>query len=231
MSNPLDALRESQPERVRTVLNLLVETPYFYRDDDEEAFFFLRRHRHEFAAFHEEFYGWKLVMDDRCARVYKAAWYNRAVTEANRDLFGFRSRDECIGFMVLLEFFENQLDENAMTVEDRDNLRFRVGDFLAFAHRRFQELLPPETAVRYTEEFVRANVLRRILPVLERYRLLYRVPPPPDLQIGELDAIFEALPALYHYNATRLSGAIAGKTAETIADAAAPDAPPGEREP
>jgi hypothetical protein len=214
MSNPLEALLERQADRVRTVLNVLVETPYFYRADDEETFFFLRRHRAEFTAFYHEFYGWRLIMDDKCARVFKSSWYNEKISEPYRDRFGFRHRDDCIAFMVLLEFFEHQLDENSLTVEDRENLRFRFGDLLGYTQRRFRELFPGEGGARYSEEFVRSSILRRLLPILERYRLLTRVPPPPDLRVAELDMIFEAMPALYHYNTGRLSQSVLAEATE-----------------
>ena len=214
MSNPLALLQERYPDRVRAVLNLLVEAPYFYRADQEDTFFFLRRHRAEFAAFYQDYYGWQLVMDDKCARVFKSRWYNDRITEPYRDVFGFRHRDDCVAFMVLLEFFEHQLDENALTVEDPENLRFRFGDLLVYTHRRFRELFTGETAGRYTEEFVRAAVLRRVLPILERYRLLARVPPPADLAVSESDTIYEAMPALYHYNASRLSQSVLAEGAD-----------------
>jgi hypothetical protein len=213
MSNPLEALLERHPARVQAVLNILVETPYFYRDDNEETFIFLRRHRAEFTAFYQEFYGWRLIMDDKCARVFKSSWYNEKVSEPYRDVFGFRHRDDCIAFMILLEFFEHQLDENSLTVEDRENLRFRFGDLLGYTHRRFLELFPGDAGGRYSEDFVRSSILRRVLPILERYRLLTRVPPPPDLRVTEMDMIFEAMPALYHYNTGRLSQSVlAGAT-------------------
>jgi hypothetical protein len=213
MSDLLQALQERHPDRVRAVLNILVETPYFYRADDEDTFFFLRRHRAEFAAFYQEYYGWTLVMDEKCARVFKGQWYNEKVTEPYRDAFGFRHRDDCIAFMILLEFFERQLDENALTVEDPENLRFRYGDLLIYTQRRFRELFPGEAGGRYTEEFVRATVLRRLLPILERYRLVERVPPPADVTgIGVEDTIYEAMPALYHYNTARLSQSVLAET-------------------
>ncbi len=230
MSNPLQALQERYPERVRAVLNILVETPYFYRGDDEDTFFFLRRHRAEFAAFYEEYYGWRLILDEKCARVYKSRWYNQKVTEPCRDAFGFRHRDDCIAFMILLEFFEVQLEENVLTVEDPENLRFRFGDLLLYTRRRFQELFPPETAGRYTDEYLRSTVLRRVLPILERYRLLVRVPPPADLAVGETDTIYEAMPALYHYNTARLSQSVLASASGTLPGAgpAAPDEEDGD---
>lgn len=206
MNKPLGSLRSAHPERVRAVLNILIEAPYFYRSDNEDLFFFLRRHRQEFASFYEDYYGWILVLDDKCARVHKNKWYNASITEANRDLFDFRRRDDCLAFMILLEFFEHQLEEHSLTVEDRENLRFRIGDLLLYTHRRFHELFPAKDAEKYTEEYVRGQIIRHIMPTLERYRFVKRLPPPEDVELNrETDMIFEALPALYHYNAGRLS--------------------------
>ncbi len=210
MAALLTDLLERNPKEVKALLNVLVESPYFYRADNEDLFFFLRRHRTEFTRFYEQFYGWVLLMDGKCARVYKDRWYNDAITEANRDLFRFRRRDECLGFMLLLEFFEHRLEENSMTVEDRDNLRFRFGDLLTYTARRLRELFAADGMdARYTDDYTRSEVLRRILPTLERYRFVTRIRPPDDMTVAEQDMIFEALPALYHYNATGLSQSIA----------------------
>ena len=229
MDNPLAELLERSEEKVRSILNILVESPYFYRTDDEELFFFLRRHRNAFAQFYELFYDWKLIMDGKCARVYKDRWYNERITEANRDLFDFRRRDECIAFMILLEFFENQIEASAMTVEEKANVRFRFGDLLQYTHGRFVGLFPGEADSLYTEEHVR-TVLRQILPNLERYRLLKRLRPPADLEIERTNMIFEALPALYHYNASRLSQSIGEYAAAVDEEAESVEEPP-EAEP
>jgi hypothetical protein len=150
-------------------------------------------------------------VDGKCARVYKNRWYNDRVSEANRDVFGFTKRDECIAFMLLLEFFEHQLEENSLTIED-DNLRFRFGDLLGYVHRRFSELYP-DRATACTEEFVRASILRPIIPELVKYRFLTELPRPKDLRDAD-DTIYEAMPALYHYNATRLSRPVAPPAVE-----------------
>ncbi len=194
-----DQLLARNGERVKTVLNILLESPYFYRDDNEPAFNFLKRHRSEFTSFFQSFFGWILVIDTKCARVYKEKWYNTGITESNRDLFNFTKRDECIAFMMILEFFEHQLDENDMTIEDRENLKFRFGDLLEFCTRRFIELYE-HGAERYTHEYVRARILRQVFPVLERYRFLRKMPPPQGELITEEQTIYEALPAMYHYN-------------------------------
>ena len=43
------------------------------------------------------------------------------------------------------------------------------------------------------------------MPQLEKHRFLKKIPPPRDELIGESDTIYEALPALYHYNVARLA--------------------------
>ena len=194
-----DQLLTRNGERVRTVLNILLESPYFYREDNENAFNFLKRHRSEFSSFFQSFFGWILVVDNKCARIYKEKWHNPMITESNRDLFNFTKRDECVVFMMILEFFEHQLDENDMTIEDKDNCRFRFGDLLEFCARRFIELFE-NGADRYTPEYLRARVLRQVFPVLERYRFIRKIPPPPGELITEEQTIYEALPAMYHYN-------------------------------
>lgn len=110
-----------------------------------------------------------------------------------------------------------------MTVEDRENLRFRFGDLLIYTHRRVRELFPGEQGEKYSEDYVRANMLRSILPVLEKYRFVTRIRPPEDIPVKETELIFEAMPALYHYNAGRLSRAV-DETATLEEETAPPDA-------
>jgi hypothetical protein len=165
-----------------------------------------------------------LIVDGKCARVFKPRWYNDAITPANRDLFNFSRRDECLGFMLLLEFFEHQLEEHSMAVEDKENLRFRFADLLSHAQSRLIELFP-EDAAKYTEDAVRARILRAILPTLEKYRFIRRIPPPQEEAIEGDEMIFEALPALYHYNAHRLSKSIVER------DETASSSPNGALEP
>lgn len=203
MSDSLDQLALRHGDKVRELLNVLVEAPYFYKTDNEPLFYFLNRHKRVFEKFYDQFYGWKLYLDGKCARVYKDQWYNRKITPANRDLFDFTRRDEAIAFMVLLEFFEKQIDEQAMTVDEKQNLRFRYGDLLEYVHRRFMELFKDDQ--RYSGEYVRGRALGPIMPKLERFRFLEKVPAPPDELVGNDDTIYEALPALYHYNTNALS--------------------------
>ena len=210
MKSSLHGLMERHGDKVREVANFLVESPYFYKTDNENLFFFLRRHQQAFGVFFKTCFGWTLHLDTKCARVYKDRWYNERITPSNRDLFNFTRRDECIAFMLLLEFFEGQIDIQGVTVDEKDNLLFRYGDLQEFVHGRFLELFDnPLSRKHYSEEFIRARVLGPIMPKLERYRFLNKIPPPKDGDVSHEDTIYEALPALYHYNANRLSRGLA----------------------
>ncbi len=204
MEITLAKLLQRNSDRVQAVLNILLESPYFYFSDNHDLFLFLRRHRQEFAEFFKHFYSWTLLIDSKCARVYKAEWYNRAITPKNRALFQFTKRDECLAFMILLEFFEQQLEENGMTVEDKENLRFHFGDLLDYSHKRFQEVFP-EQEKQYAQEYIRAKIWKSVMPELEKHRFLTKIKPPEGLQASEQELIYEAMPALYHYNGAALS--------------------------
>jgi hypothetical protein len=198
-----DTLLQNQKPRVQAVLNILLESPYFYRADHEEHFLFLRRYQREFSGFFEDTFGWQLVADAKCARLYKETWYNDRITPSNRDLFNFTRRDECLAFMLLLEFFESKLEEDAASVEEPENIRFRFGDLLLYARNRFTELFPEQTD-NYSEEDVR-RILRPVMPQLEKYRFLLKLDPPDDETVEPDDTIYECLPALWHYSVQRIS--------------------------
>ncbi len=205
----LNELLSRHGDRVRAILNILIESPYFYETDDPEKslFPFLLRHKREFTAFFKDFYDWDLIFDQlpkaKCARVFKPKWYNTAISESRRQWFRFTRRDECLAFMILLEFFEQQLEEQNMSIEDPDNLHFYAGDLLAYECRRLGELYP-DKAETYSMDNVR-KLLRDVLAELEKFRMLARLKPHPGEQISDDQVIYEALPALYHYNPTRLS--------------------------
>ena len=193
-------------QKVQKILNILLEAPYFYRDDDLSLFLFLSKYKRAFAGFFKKFYGWELIVEYKCARLYKPVWYNEKVTEVNRDMFNFTKRDECVAFLLLLEFFERELQEQAVSTDDKENLRFLFGSFLNFAGGRFREVFPDRTDY-YTDEQVR-RVVRAIMPTLLKYRFLRELPRGDD--DGESgDTIYECLPALWLYKGERLAASVA----------------------
>ena len=194
---------EQSAQDIRAVLNVLLEAPYFYKTDDERLFLVLMRHKKAFAAFFEKFHGWTLVMDEKCARLYKPKWYNEEVTPPNRDMFTFTKRDDCMAFLMLLEFFERESREQGVGVDDPENLRFRYGDLLEYAAGRFRALFP-EKRENYPDERVR-QILKGIVPQLEKYRFLRKMKPADGDGVGESDTIYECLPAMWHYQAAQLA--------------------------
>lgn len=89
------------------------------------------------------------------------------------------------------------------TDDDRENLRFRFGDWLEYAATRFRALMSGKEE-NYTDERVR-QILRDIMPDLVRYRFLQKVRPSADDSVSESETIFECLPALWHYQAAQLN--------------------------
>ncbi|MFZ2655463.1 MAG: DUF2398 family protein [Victivallales bacterium] len=226
MENNFNELKVKYPDQAKAVLNILLESPYFYRSDNDNLFLFLRRHQQEFKNFFSENFGWELIMDGKCARVHKETWFNEAITPTSRLQFHLGRRDECIAFMLLLEFYEKLLDENSMTAEDAANPHFKFGDLLEHQQRRFTELFEKECG-KYTAEHIRKNILSPLMSRLIRYRLVREIPRPHGLEITWDEYIYEALPALYHYNAGRLGNPVGINAYET---AAQDDLPPDEGE-
>jgi hypothetical protein len=184
--------------RVQAVLNVLAEAPFFYRSDDPDLFAFLRRNRAEFARFYEELYDWRLVVDVRAARLYKTRWHNRALKPSQHDVFDLTRRDDCLAFLLVLEFYEHLLDERNADVDDPEPLRFEFGHLFAFARERLhvelRDAAPDDDGVR--------RLLRDLVPTLLRYRFLREILPERDERAGLDDDrwLYECLPALHHYD-------------------------------
>ena len=105
--------------------------------------------------------------------------------------------------MLLLEFFEQRLEEDSASVDEHENIKFRFGELLMFEGQRFRELFPEDTD-SFSDEQVR-QLLRPIIPQLEKYRFLDKLDPPSDEIIEQDDTIYECLPALWHYSVQRIS--------------------------
>jgi len=190
--------------RVTAVLNVLGEAPFFYRDDDDELFGFLRRNRAEFARFYQELFGWELTVDGRTARLYKERWHNPALRPSQHDVFDLTRRGDCLAFLLLLEYHGRLLEQENLGADDGALPRFLFGELFAFARARLAEELGG--AAPNDEELRR--ILRGLWPALERYRFVRAVPR--DGEGGgaggdsEDHVLYEALPALHHYDLRRL---------------------------
>jgi len=201
--------------RVTALLNVLGEAPFFYREDDVDLFQFLRRNKAEFTRFYDELFGWELIVDARTARVYKETWHNRALRPSQRDVFDLTRRDDCLAFLLLLEFHTRLLEQHNLAGDDAESPRFLFGELFDFARTRLAEELgdagPGDDEVR--------RILRGLWPVLERYRFVRAVAREDLAEDGERDddggdagtegdhVLYEALPALHHYDTRKLAPA------------------------
>lgn len=197
--------------RVTSVLNVLIEAPYFYRDDDPDLFTFLRRHRAEFERFYRDLYDWELVVDGRTARLYKSRWHNRALRPTQHDAFDLTRRGDCLGFLLVLEFYERLLEQSNLASDDIEAPRFAFGELFDFARARLHEELTPRSCAPPADEDVR-KMLRGLWPALVRFRFvreLTRDDAAPEDGDGD-HVLYEALPALHHYDVRKLApGALA----------------------
>lgn len=215
--------------RVTALLNVLVEAPFFYRDDDPELFQFLRRHRAEFGRFYADLFGWELLVDARTARLYKERWFNPALRPTQHDVFDLTRKLDCLGFLLVLEFYERLLEQHNLASDDSTTPRFLFGELFEFARARLGEELaaaaPDDDAIRKT--------LRGVWPTLVRYRFVREVPrdgaDPISSDHREDDQVlYEALPALHHYDVRRLAP---GALARTLGDPSAAGAGTEEASP
>jgi len=230
------ALEKVSPRaQIPRLLNVLVEAPFFYREDDPDLYHFLRRHRAAFTRFYAELYGWELVVEERMARLYKTRWYNRALKPSQHDVFDLTRRDDCLSFLLVLEFHEHLLDERNASIDDPEPLLFRFGELFEFSRRRLSEELggaaPEDEGVR--------KLLRRLMPMLLRYRFLRELPPEPGERgtVERDEWLYQCMPALHGYDVRALSPeslarffdqtSVGGVRAPESADV---DAPPGSED-
>jgi len=196
--------------RVTSVLNALIEAPYFYRDDDPDLFGFLRRNRAEFDRFYRELYDWELVVDGRTARLYKARWHNRALRPTQHDVFDLTRRADCLGFLLVLEFYERLLEQSNLASDDAESPRFAFGELFEFARARLHEELAQRGSPPPDDDEVR-KMLRGLWPALVRFRFVREIPRDDGAPADDDDhVLYEALPALHHYDVRKLApGALA----------------------
>ncbi len=202
--------------RVTSALNVLGEAPYFYRDDDPDLFAFLRRNRAEFERFYRDLYGWELVVDGRTARLYKSRWHNRALRPTQHDVFDLTRRGDCVGFLLVLEFYERLLEQGNLASDDAVSPRFSFGELFEFTRARMREELesPP------TDDDVR-KILRGLWPSLVRFRFVREIARDdgdPDDSDDSDHVLYEALPALHHYDVRKLGPGVLGRALGMTSD-------------
>ena len=204
---PQAAFEHLSRRRVQSVLNCLTEATFFYREDDRDLFDYLRRHRAEFERFLGDWFGWELHVDRKCARLFKRHQSNSALTPKQRYLFDLTKRDECILFMLLLEFHEMQLAAQNVHYEHDEDLNFVLADFVTHAVSAYRKRLG-DSAPSDRELFLAIQSLFR---ELERHRFLrLQERGPEDGAAGDpaRHLLYTVLPGLHCYDPSRLNEAV-----------------------
>jgi len=156
---------------VRALLNILTESPFFYRADDVDLFEYLRSHQDDFQQYFGHYFGWELYTDRRVARVVKPREHNAALRPSQRDLFDLTRRDECTAFLLLVEYYEKLLRDLNVSYDDEGSLRFLLADFVQYSLDRFKE----ELGDKAPSDRVVLDACRALFPKLIRYRFIEQV--------------------------------------------------------
>jgi hypothetical protein len=186
---------------VRALLNILMESPFFYRTDDVDLFGYLRSHQDDLLQFFSHYFGWELYVDRRVARVIKPREYNDALRPSQRDLFDLTRRDECVVYLLLIEYYEKLLRDLNLTYDDEGALRFLLADFVQYCIERFTE----ELGEGRPEDRVVLDACRSMFPKLIRYRFLEQVEREDAERDEQLPAgmrehvMYEFLPGIHCY--------------------------------
>ena len=186
---------------VRAVVNILTESPFFYRADDVDLFDYLRNHQDDFHQFFTHFFGWELYVDRKVARVIKPREYNNALRPSQRDLFDLTRRDECTAFLLLVEFYEKLLRDLNISYDDEGAVRFLLADFVQYGISRFVE----ELGEGVQADRIVLDACRRVFPKLVRYRFVEQVEKEDAAEDEQLPAgmrehvMYEFLPGIHCY--------------------------------
>lgn len=199
-------------EKAQRVINVLLESPFFYRDDDVDLFGLLRRRQSLFREFFDVVLGWQLYVDQQVARLIKPKTFNQKLRPNQRHVFRITGRHQYVLFMMLLEFYQHQADEQNVDLEREAELRFVLADFVDFAFRRYREELADKTP----EETLIFKEMQSLFRKLENHRFICLaettgVVAEDGLQAGftregASSLLYALLPGLRCYHAEELNG-------------------------
>jgi len=200
-----DAIDKIGREKFQMVLNILTESPFFYADDDPVRFNILRRNEAAFKKFFDKYFGWRLYVDSKMARLIKDRNYNPALRSVHRDTFRLTGRNECLLFLVLLEYYEHECGEQGYSNDEVEPLRFTYADFLAFTRRilneQYADQLPADREID--------AAARQLLKKLQNFRLLTVVEAEANAgNESDGDMLIEVLPGLNCYEGRKISEAL-----------------------
>jgi len=154
--------------KARRVLNMLLESPFFYRGDDVDLFGLLRRRQSLFREFFDTFFGWELHVDEHVARLIKNDVTNPALRPSQRHIFHISGRIQYVLFSLLLEFHQRQADAQNVDIEKEPEVRFVLADFVQFVFERYRSELGEQAP--NDQELL--DAMRRLFSELERCRFI-----------------------------------------------------------
>lgn len=163
-----DTLGKIGADNARRVINVLLESPFFYRDDDIDLFGLLRRRQSLFREFFDVFFGWELYVDPQVARLIKPKTHNPQIKPSQRHVFRIAGRHEYVLFVLLLEFHQLQADEQNVDLERESEVRFVLADFVEFVFKRYRE----ELAEQSPQEEKILTEMRSLFRKLELHRFI-----------------------------------------------------------
>ncbi len=189
------------------ILNILTENPFFYAADDPVRFNSLRRHKSAFEKFFSRFFGWRLYLDSKMARLIRDRAFNPALKTVHKKAFNLTTRIECILFMILLEFYEHECEEQGGNYDDADNIRFAFGSYFDFVRKIFADRNLEQRLSERELDIEARGLLRK----LEQYRLISVVEREARLTGGMSELLIEALPGLNCYESKNLAAQVIEK--------------------
>jgi hypothetical protein len=163
------------------------------------------------------------------ARLFKGEPANPRLPPSGRDLFHLTRRDECLLFVLLLEFHEQELSRQNLHYERDDDARFLLEDFVRFAFARARELL----AERAPPDAKLVEGISALFAKLERHRFIAEVQRE-EAAAGESmpegireHVLYQALPGLHAYDPSAITRSVF-HAAYGVREDGAPDADPAE---
>lgn len=193
----------------QAILNILTESPFFYADDDPPRFSSLRRHKSAFEKFFDKFFGWRLYIDAKMARLIRDKNFNDALRSAHQRYFNLTSRLECVLFLVLLEFYEHESDVQDFSYEESQNLRFTYGSYHGFCRMKLDAQLGESAP----SDKILDQETRSLLRKLETYRLLRIIETAQEASSDSgPELLIEALPGLNCYEGAKMADSIIRKS-------------------
>ncbi len=136
------------------------------------------------------------------ARLIKDRNFNPALRSVHRDTFRLTGRNECLLFLVLLEYYEHECGEQGCSNDDDEFLKFAYADLFAFTRRvladQYVDQLPADRDIDVA--------LRQLLKKLQHFRLLtvVEVSEKADNE-SDRDMLIEVLPGLNCYEGRKIA--------------------------